>query len=75
LKYDTFTVFSDAYRGEAVKESSVSRGIDGSKGARMSKSQMKKMLITFFDIKRVVHFEFFFPHKANLPTELIMWKY
>jgi hypothetical protein len=25
---------------------------------RMSKSQMKTMLITFFDIKRTVHFEF-----------------
>jgi hypothetical protein len=28
------------------------------KKARMSKSQMKKILITFFDIKGTVHFEF-----------------
>jgi hypothetical protein len=28
------------------------------KKAHMSKSQVKKMLITFFDIKDIVHFEF-----------------
>jgi hypothetical protein len=31
---------------------------NGSKRAWMSKSQMKKMLTTFFDIKCFVHFEF-----------------
>jgi len=31
--------------------------MNGSKGARMSKSQMKTMLITFFVIKGIVHFE------------------
>jgi hypothetical protein len=33
-------------------------GINGSKRVRMSKSQMKTMLVTFFDIKAIVHFEF-----------------
>jgi len=33
-------------------------GMNGSKKACMSKSQMKTMLITFFDIKGIVHFEF-----------------
>jgi hypothetical protein len=33
-------------------------GINDSKGARVPKSQMKKILITFFDIKDIVHFEF-----------------
>jgi len=33
-------------------------GINGSKRAHMSKSQMITMLITFFDIKGIVHFEF-----------------
>jgi hypothetical protein len=32
--------------------------INGRKKVRMSKSQMKTMLITFFDIKRIVHSEF-----------------
>jgi len=40
------------------KKSSVLSGINGSKRARMSKSQMKTMLITFFDIKYIVPFEF-----------------
>jgi len=30
---------------------------NGSKKARMSKSQMKTILITFLDIKGIVHFE------------------
>jgi hypothetical protein len=33
-------------------------GVNGSEGARMSKSQMKTMLINFFDIMGIVHFEF-----------------
>jgi hypothetical protein len=33
-------------------------GTDGSKTDRMSKSRMNKMLITFFGIMGVVHFEF-----------------
>jgi len=33
-------------------------GIKGSKRAHMSRQQMKKMFITFFDIRGIVHFEF-----------------
>jgi hypothetical protein len=33
-------------------------GTNGSKGAHVSKSQMKKMLIAFSDVKGTVHFEF-----------------
>jgi hypothetical protein len=33
-------------------------GIKGSKRARVLKPQMKKMFITFFDIKSIAHFEF-----------------
>jgi hypothetical protein len=29
-----------------------------SKNVRMSKSQMKTMIITFFDVKGIIHFEF-----------------
>jgi hypothetical protein len=32
--------------------------VNGSKAARILRSEMKKMLITFFDIKGTVHFEF-----------------
>jgi len=35
-----------------------SSAISGSKAAPISKSQTKKMFITFFDIKGSVHFEF-----------------
>jgi hypothetical protein len=33
-------------------------GINGPKKVRMWKSQMKRMPITFFDMKGVIHFEF-----------------
>jgi hypothetical protein len=33
-------------------------GTNGSKRAHVLKSQMKTMLITFFDIKGIVHIEF-----------------
>jgi len=39
----------------------------------MSKSQMKTMLITSFDIKGIVHLYLF--HKAKQSTKFIMWKY
>jgi hypothetical protein len=41
-------------------------GINDSKTARMSKSQMKKMFITFFDIKGNVHFEFIYRHAEEM---------
>jgi hypothetical protein len=51
---------SETYGEEAVK-SQVCRyvsGINSSNRARISKSQMTKMLFTFFDIKGIVHFKF-----------------
>jgi hypothetical protein len=48
-------LLSEDFEGEAMK---VLSGINGSKRARMSKSQMKIVLITFFDIKGLVRFEF-----------------
>jgi hypothetical protein len=56
---DICTVFSKACGGEAMKKSSVFlSGINGSKRACMSKSQMKRTIITFFNIKGIIHFEF-----------------
>jgi hypothetical protein len=49
---------SQTYGGEAVEESSVLSGINGSNRACMLKSQMKTVLITFFDIKGSGPFEF-----------------
>jgi hypothetical protein len=51
---------SEAYGGEAMKTQVFLNGINGSKRAHMSKSQMKIMLITFFDIIGIV------------PSELIL---
>jgi hypothetical protein len=53
---DTCEMFSKAYGGEAMKKASALSGINGSKRANMSKSQMKTVLITFFSIKGTVHF-------------------
>jgi len=55
---DTCAMLSKAYGGEAVKCQVFLSGINGSKRARMSKSQMKTTLIEFVDIKGIVHFEF-----------------
>jgi histone-lysine N-methyltransferase SETMAR len=43
------------------------------KETRMLKSQMKAMLITYFDIKGTVHFEFI--TQGQTVTKLITWKY
>jgi len=48
---------SDAY-GRVTMRNSTVFGINISKKARMSESQMKTLLITFFDKKVIVHFEF-----------------
>jgi hypothetical protein len=55
---DICAMLCEVYGGEATKKSSVLRVISDSKRARTPKSQMKTMLITFFDIKGTVHFEF-----------------
>jgi hypothetical protein len=45
--------------GEKLWKSEMSlSSTNSSKGARMSKSLMKKTLITFFEIKATVHFEY-----------------
>jgi hypothetical protein len=43
------------------------------KNVRMSESQMMTLLITFFDIKGIVHFEFI--PQDDAVTRLILWKY
>jgi hypothetical protein len=51
-------LYSEAYGRDATKKSSVLSGTNGSKSARMSKSQMKTMLITLFNIfKGIICFE------------------
>jgi hypothetical protein len=56
---DTCAVLSETSGGETINKSSVFlSGINCSKKARMSKSQMKTMHVTFLDIKSIVHFEF-----------------
>jgi hypothetical protein len=49
---DTCAVLAEACGGEDMKKSVFLCGINGSKRARMSKLEMKIMLITFFDVKR-----------------------
>jgi hypothetical protein len=44
--------------GTSCEEVESLRGVNGSKRGRVSTSQMKKMLITFFDIKCTVKFEY-----------------
>jgi hypothetical protein len=51
-------MLSEAYGGEAVRKPSVSEWHERFKLGRISKSQMNTMLITFFDVKCTVHFEF-----------------
>jgi GTP-binding protein EngB required for normal cell division len=55
---DTCAMLSNAYGREAMKKSSLLSDINGSKTAHISKSQIKTILIIFFDIKSTVHFEF-----------------
>jgi hypothetical protein len=55
---DTCVMLSEAYGGDTVKKSHVLNGVNGSKRACISKFQMKTVLITFFNIKGIVYFEF-----------------
>jgi hypothetical protein len=48
---DISAVLSESYGGEALETSSVFEWHKRFKGARISKSQTKAMLITSFDIK------------------------
>jgi hypothetical protein len=52
-------MLSKGYGEEAMKKSGAFEWHEGSKKARISKLQMKKILFTFFDIKGIVYFEFF----------------
>jgi hypothetical protein len=55
---DTCVMLSEAYGEEAMKSQVFLSGINGTKLAGVSKSQMKTILITSFKIKGIVHFEF-----------------
>jgi hypothetical protein len=55
---DILATISESCGGEALKSQVFFSGINGSKTADMSKSQMKIMISTFFDIKGIVHSEF-----------------
>jgi hypothetical protein len=50
---DTCAMLSEAYGGIAMKKSRVLSGINSSKRARMSESQMQTMPIIFFHIKNI----------------------
>jgi hypothetical protein len=53
----TLVQCSPKLMGEKLVQSQVLlNGINGSKRAHVLKSQMKTMLITFFDIEGIVHF-------------------
>jgi hypothetical protein len=68
---DTCEMISEASWGEAMKNSSVSEWHKRFRDV-MSKSRTKTMLISFFDIKGMVHFISF--QKATQSTKFIMPK-
>jgi uncharacterized protein YktA (UPF0223 family) len=70
---DICVVFSEDHGGEAMKKWGVFEWYKPFKEGRMSKSQMKTMLITFFNIKSIVHYDLF--QKASQSTKHIVWKY
>jgi len=54
MKHGTFSMIPRCKRRLQCKQPTSPR----SRRARVSKSQIKTMLITFFDIKGIIHFEF-----------------
>jgi len=70
MKYGVFNVVPKVY--DKVCSGNSQYPHDTSK-ARMSKSQMKTMSITVFDINDIVHFEFI--PQGQQSTKLFMWKY
>jgi hypothetical protein len=64
-------MLSEAYGGEAMKKSRVSEWRERFKRVLMFISQKKKMLITSYDIKGIVHFELLLLGQS---TKFIMWK-
>jgi hypothetical protein len=62
---DTWAVLSEAYGGESRKTPRVFEWHKLFTEGRMSKSQMKTMLITFFDNKGTIYFEFVTQSQIN----------
>jgi hypothetical protein len=55
---NTCTLLYKAYGGEAADNSGVSDGMNDSNRVERTWKMRKAVLITFFDIKGIVHFEF-----------------
>jgi hypothetical protein len=70
---DTCATLSKAYGEKLWKSQVFLSGINDSKRACISESQIKTMLILFFNTKVLFTFSPF--HKAKVSTKLIVWKY
>jgi hypothetical protein len=66
---DIYAMLSGAHGGEGMKKSSFFEWHIWFQEDHMSKSQIKSMLITFFDITSNSF------HKAKMLAKLIIWKY
>jgi hypothetical protein len=63
---DTCAMLSEAYGGEAMKSRVFLSGINGSKGVRLSKSQMRTIISTFFDVNVIAHFNSYHKTKQSM---------